>query len=118
MTCPQGHNVTLSGPGGQHHQRRATFKGLCTGCPLRERCTKAAAGRVLTIRPHQTSRRPPASRPPPTPTGKPTTAAWGPRRTRSRLDRPPRQPQAPIHRHHQKRHLAPHSSSRPSTSAD
>ncbi|MGW7315760.1 transposase [Streptomyces sp. NPDC054865] len=51
-SCPQGHTVPLSDPGGQHHQRRATFKDLCTGCPLRERCTKATAGRILTIRPH------------------------------------------------------------------
>ncbi|MFD8936975.1 transposase [Streptomyces sp. NPDC059578] len=52
MTCPQGHTVTLSDPGGRHHQRRAVFKDLCTRCPLREQCTKAKAGRVLTIRPH------------------------------------------------------------------
>ncbi|MFF4393686.1 IS1182 family transposase [Streptomyces sp. NPDC001552] len=52
VTCPQGHTVPLSDPGGQHHQRKAAFKDLCTGCPLRERCTKAKAGRILTIRPH------------------------------------------------------------------
>ncbi|MFF9352359.1 IS1182 family transposase [Streptomyces sp. NPDC014734] len=52
VTCPAGHTVPLSGPGGQHHQRKASFAGLCTGCPLRERCTKAKAGRILTIRPH------------------------------------------------------------------
>ncbi|MEV8561289.1 IS1182 family transposase, partial [Streptomyces sp. NPDC051917] len=52
VTCPQGHTVVLSAPGGQHQQRKATFKDLCTGCPLRERCTKARAGRILTIRPH------------------------------------------------------------------
>ena len=33
-------------------QRKAHFKKLCAGCPLRERCTTAKAGRVLTIRPH------------------------------------------------------------------
>ncbi|WP_442812999.1 IS1182 family transposase [Streptomyces sp. NBC_01343] len=52
VTCPQGHTVGLSEPGGRHHQRRAVFKDLCTGCPLREQCTTARAGRVLTIRPH------------------------------------------------------------------
>lgn len=52
VTCPQGHTVPLSDPGGQHHQRKAAFKDLCAGCPLRERCTKAKAGRILTIRPH------------------------------------------------------------------
>ncbi|MGW7349640.1 IS1182 family transposase [Streptomyces sp. NPDC054854] len=52
VTCPQGHTVSLSDPGGQHHQRKAAFKDLCDGCSLRERCTKAKAGRILTIRPH------------------------------------------------------------------
>ncbi|WP_327071799.1 IS1182 family transposase [Kitasatospora sp. NBC_01302] len=52
VTCPAGHTVPLSDPGGRHQQRKATFAGLCTGCPLRERCTKARAGRTLTIRPH------------------------------------------------------------------
>ncbi|GAA3375670.1 hypothetical protein GCM10020367_44370 [Streptomyces sannanensis] len=52
VTCPAGHAVPLSDPGGQHHQRKAAFGKLCTGCPLRERCTKAKAGRILTIRPH------------------------------------------------------------------
>jgi hypothetical protein len=52
VTCPAGHTVALSAPGGQHHQRKATFGNLCTGCPLRGRCTKAKAGRILTIRPH------------------------------------------------------------------
>ncbi|MFF3277173.1 transposase [Streptomyces chrestomyceticus] len=42
----------LSGPGGQHHQRKAPFGNLRTGCLLREQCTKAKAGRILTIRPH------------------------------------------------------------------
>jgi transposase len=52
VTCPAGHTVPLSDPGGQHQQRKAAFKDLCSGCPLRERCTKAKAGRILTIRPH------------------------------------------------------------------
>ncbi|MFF2964127.1 IS1182 family transposase [Streptomyces sp. NPDC057963] len=52
VTCPAGHTVPLSDPGGQHHQRTASFKSLCVDCALRERCTKAKAGRILTIRPH------------------------------------------------------------------
>ena len=52
MTCPPGTPSPSSGPGGQHQQRKAAFKDLCAGCPLRERCTKAKAGRILTIRPH------------------------------------------------------------------
>ncbi len=52
VTCPAGHTVPLSDPGGRHHQRTAAFKDLCTRCPLRQRCTTAKAGRTVTIRPH------------------------------------------------------------------
>ena len=52
VTCPAGHTVALSDPSGQHHQRKASFGNLCAGCHLREQCTKARAGRILTIRPH------------------------------------------------------------------
>ena len=50
-SCPAGHAVPLAAPGGIHQQRRAVFD-QCPTCPLRERCTKAKAARVLTIRPH------------------------------------------------------------------
>lgn len=53
VTCPARHTVALSDPGGQHRQRKGAFGNLCTGCLLRERCTKAKAGRILTIRPHR-----------------------------------------------------------------
>lgn len=52
VTCPAGHTVALADPAGRHQQRKALFKDLCTGCPLRGRCTTAKAGRILTIRPH------------------------------------------------------------------
>ncbi|MFV2179324.1 transposase, partial [Actinomadura sp. LOL_011] len=52
VTCPAGHTAPLSHPGGRHHQRKAVFGSLCARCPLRERCTKAKAGRIVTIRPH------------------------------------------------------------------
>ncbi|MEU6799025.1 IS1182 family transposase [Nonomuraea wenchangensis] len=52
VTCPAGHTVPLAPPGGRYQQRRATFTGLCAACPLRERCTTAKTGRVVTIRPH------------------------------------------------------------------
>lgn len=52
VTCPAGHTVTLTPPAGIHHQRRAVFEQVGTGCPLRERRTTAKRGRVLTIRPH------------------------------------------------------------------
>ncbi|MFF3112016.1 transposase, partial [Kitasatospora sp. NPDC057904] len=51
VTCPAGHTVALSEPSGQHLQRKAVFTGHCTGCPLRERCSRAKAGRIVTIRP-------------------------------------------------------------------
>jgi len=51
-TCPAGHSVTLAPPAGIHRQRKAVFEHLCTGCPLRAKCTNAKRGRVLTIRPH------------------------------------------------------------------
>ncbi len=52
VTCPAGHTVPLSAPGGRFQQRRAVFADLCRGCPLRERCTNAKAGKIVTIRPH------------------------------------------------------------------
>ncbi|MEV4251448.1 IS1182 family transposase [Streptosporangium canum] len=52
VTCPAGHTVALSAPGGRHHQRKALFGDRCACCPLRERCTTAKADRILTIRPH------------------------------------------------------------------
>ncbi|MCX4746900.1 IS1182 family transposase [Kitasatospora sp. NBC_01287] len=52
VTCPAGHTAPLSEPSGQHMQRKALFTGQCTGCPLRERCTTAKTGRIVTIRPH------------------------------------------------------------------
>jgi IS5 family transposase len=52
VTCPAGHTVPLSDPAGKHQQRKAVFESICTGCPLRERCTKAKRGRIVTIRPH------------------------------------------------------------------
>ena len=52
VTCPAGHTVALAPMAGINLQRRAVFEQMCTGCALRERCTKAKRGRVLTIRPH------------------------------------------------------------------
>ena len=50
VTCPAGHTVTLGRPQASG-DRQALFKARCRGCPLRERCTTAKAGRVLTIHP-------------------------------------------------------------------
>ena len=51
VTCPAGHRVVLGEASGIHLQRRAAFTE-CANCLLRERCTTAKAGRVLTIRPN------------------------------------------------------------------
>lgn len=51
-TCPAGHTVPLTSPGGVHQQRKAHFGARCGGCPLRESCTKSRKGKILTIRPH------------------------------------------------------------------
>ncbi|WP_411149503.1 transposase [Streptomyces sp. A30] len=44
--------VSASLGGVQQPQGARRFRGLMRGCQLRERCTKAKAGRILTIRPH------------------------------------------------------------------
>ena len=48
--CPAGHTVTLGRPHADGH-RQAQFKALCHDCPLRQRCTTRAAGRVIRIHP-------------------------------------------------------------------
>jgi DDE family transposase/transposase-like protein DUF772 len=52
VTCPAGHTVALGPAGGRYRQRKAEFGHRCGPCPLRPRCTTAAKGRILTIRPH------------------------------------------------------------------
>jgi hypothetical protein len=47
VTCPAGQTVSFT-PG----KRAAKFKARCTGCPLRARCTTAAAGRVVVVAEH------------------------------------------------------------------
>jgi hypothetical protein len=46
LTCPAGITRTVSAQG------RATFKAACRGCPLREQCTTAAAGRTVLLGEH------------------------------------------------------------------
>ena len=43
VTCPAGHTVTITDKG------NATFGARCRGCALRDRCTKANAGRIIRI---------------------------------------------------------------------
>lgn len=51
VTCPNGitRPVTRTGT--------VTFKSLCRGCPLRERCTTATDGRTLKLGPHHALQR-------------------------------------------------------------
>ena len=46
LTCPGDVTRTISPQG------RATFKAACRGCPLREQCTTAAAGRTVLLSEH------------------------------------------------------------------
>ncbi len=50
VTCPAGRTVALGRPQADGN-RQAQFQTRCRGCPLRERCTTAKAGRVLTVHP-------------------------------------------------------------------
>jgi hypothetical protein len=46
VACPGGHTVSISAKG------HASFGRRCTGCPMRARCTRAKAGKTMTIHPH------------------------------------------------------------------
>ena len=43
VTCPAGHTVTLTAA------NNAVFERHCHGCPLRDRCTTARNGRILSL---------------------------------------------------------------------
>lgn len=46
-TCPNGITVTIT-----TRSRQARFAQRCQGCPLRQRCTQSAAGKILTVNVH------------------------------------------------------------------
>jgi Transposase DDE domain len=46
-TCPNGFTITISA-----RSRQARFTHRCQDCPLRERCTRSAAGKILTVNQH------------------------------------------------------------------
>ena len=75
VTCPAGNTAPIRRAG---DERTASFGQACTGCPLREQCTKAAAGRTITsIRTRSSSPQPgPGSA---TRTGSRTTAPPAPK---------------------------------------
>jgi IS5 family transposase len=47
VTCPNGITVTISAK-----SRQARFTTRCQGCPLRQQCTRAGKGKVLSIHQH------------------------------------------------------------------
>jgi len=47
VTCPAGHTRAIT------QSRSVTFGKLCTGCPLRTKCTTAKTGRSMTIHQHE-----------------------------------------------------------------
>ncbi|MET7609002.1 IS1182 family transposase [Streptomyces avermitilis] len=49
-TCPAGHTANL-GQVKADGARTAQFKRVCTGCPLRGRCTTSKTGRTLNVHP-------------------------------------------------------------------
>jgi Transposase DDE domain/Transposase domain (DUF772) len=50
-TCPHGLTRPIS------RTRAVTFGAACRGCPLRQRCTSAADGRILHLHPHDALQR-------------------------------------------------------------
>jgi Transposase DDE domain len=46
VTCPAGHTRRITA------KRNVTFGAICTGCPLRQRCTTSKTGRGLDLHPH------------------------------------------------------------------
>ena len=102
VTCPNGitRPVTASRAG-------VSFRSACRGCPLRERCTTATAGRSLTLGPHHALQRAHRARAASSraPRDLPASPAHG--RTLHRLA-DPRQPPRPPPRRGQEQRLAAH----------
>ncbi len=51
VTCPAGHTAPIRR--GTQGAGTATFGPVCAGCPLRQRCTTAKAGRAITVGAHE-----------------------------------------------------------------
>jgi hypothetical protein len=47
LACPNGITVAIT-----RRSRQARFTRRCNGCPVRERCTRAVDGKVLTVHEH------------------------------------------------------------------
>ena len=56
VTCPAGHTTFDARPTKDHKRRPATLyvfpADMCAGCPLREQCTTATAGRTIVVGRH------------------------------------------------------------------
>ena len=64
VTCPAGNTAPIRRAG--DGAGTASFGQACTGCPLREQCTKAAGGRSISVGPYEqqlADARSPAARP-------------------------------------------------------
>jgi hypothetical protein len=55
VTCPAGRTAPIVyNPNPRHrHHGQASFAAACASCPLRGQCTRAAAGRTVTITPYE-----------------------------------------------------------------
>jgi hypothetical protein len=51
VSCPAGHTAPIRR--GSDGTGTASFGPACTGCPLREQCTKAAGGRTVSVGIHE-----------------------------------------------------------------
>jgi hypothetical protein len=51
VTCPGGHTRRITA------KRHVVFGAACHGCPLREQCTTAKDGRMLSLHPHDATLR-------------------------------------------------------------
>src|SRR6185437_8353036 len=52
VICPAGHTTGKYQPGADG-ARVFSFGSVCSSCPLREQCTKNAAGRTLQVHPQE-----------------------------------------------------------------
>ncbi|MDT7761661.1 MAG: hypothetical protein QOC63_1081 [Mycobacterium sp.] len=53
VTCPAGNTAPIRARKGERAVGSAAFGAVCADCPLRAQCTSAAAGRTITIGPHE-----------------------------------------------------------------
>ena len=111
VTCPAGHTKAVT-------SAAARFGALCSGCPLRARCTTSATGRSVTVDAYHHRRQANKTRGPSPPPRAPTnsTAPWPtlhrvahPQQSQTRpLPRRRRQPPLAHHQSRRRQPRAPH----------